>query len=107
MNNIKIMISHIYNLINMIYYNHPNVHIDMLSHITLANITLMFKWSYSFINFIPQYFLNYSDNVIPPNLQQDSKIETADVDDCIDELNDSHFKKRKYNLPTFESNYKL
>jgi hypothetical protein len=29
------------------------------------------------------------------------------VEDCIDDLNDFHFKKFKSNLPTFEKNYAL
>jgi hypothetical protein len=80
MNDVKIMISPIDNLINMMFYGDSNVHIDMLSCITLASVAQMFKWSYCFINFVPKNFLNYSDNVIPPNPQQDGEYETADME---------------------------
>jgi hypothetical protein len=105
MNDVKIMISPIDNLINMMFYGDPNVDIDMLSCITLAGVAQMSKWSYCFINFVPHNFLNYIDNVIPPNPQQDCELETVDVEDCIDELNDFHFKKPKVNLPTFDKNF--
>jgi hypothetical protein len=99
-NNVKIMISLIDNLINMMFYSDPNVHIDMLFCITLASVAQMFKWSYCFINFVLKNFLNYSNDVILPNPQQDGKVETADGEYCIDDLNDFHFKKPKSNLPT-------
>jgi hypothetical protein len=77
----------------------------MLSYITLESMAQMFKWSYCFIKFVPHYFLNYSDNAIPPNPQQDGEVETADMEDCIDELNDFHFKSPKSNLPSFEKKF--
>jgi hypothetical protein len=46
MNNLKIIISPINDLINMMFYGNPNVHIDMLSYITLASVGQIFKWSY-------------------------------------------------------------
>jgi hypothetical protein len=51
--------------------------------------------------------LNCSDNAISPNPQQDGEVETADMEDCIDELNDFHFKKSKFSLHAFEKNYTL
>jgi hypothetical protein len=83
MNDVKIMISPIDNLINMMFYGDPNVYIDMLSCITLASVVQMFKCSYCFINFVPKTFLNYSNDVILPNSQQECEFETADVEDCI------------------------
>jgi hypothetical protein len=105
MNDVKIIISPIDNLITMLFYGNPNVHIDMLSYITLANVAQMFKWSYCFINFVPHNFLNYSDDVIPPNPQKDGEFETADMEDSIDDLNYFHFKKPKINLPTFDKKF--
>jgi hypothetical protein len=90
-NDVKIMISPIDNLINMMFYGDPNVHIDMLSCITLASLAQMFKWSYCFINFVPQNFRNYSNDVIPPNPQQDGEFETADMEDCIDDFRQEVF----------------
>jgi hypothetical protein len=49
--------------------------------------------------------LNYNDTIIPPNPQQDSEIKTADVENCIDDLNYFHFKKLKSNIPTFEKKH--
>jgi hypothetical protein len=77
----------------------------MLCCITLASVAQMFKWSYCFINFVPTNFLNYSNIVIPPNSQQDGEYETADMENCIDDLNDFHFKKPKVNLPTFDKSF--
>jgi hypothetical protein len=71
MNDVKIMISPIDNLINTMFYGDPNVHIDMLSCITLASVAQMFKWGYCFINFVPRNFLNYGNDVITPNPKQD------------------------------------
>jgi hypothetical protein len=88
MNDVKMMIYPIDNLINMMFYGNPDIHIDMLSCITLTSLTQMFKWNYCFINFVPKNFLNYGNDVIPPNPQQDGEYETVDTEDCIDDLND-------------------
>jgi hypothetical protein len=105
MNDVKIMVSPIDNLIHMMFYGGHNVHLDMLLCITLASVAQMFKRSYSFINFVPKNFLNYSNDVIPPNPQQDCEFETADMEDCIDDLNYFHFKTPKSNLPAFKKKF--
>jgi hypothetical protein len=77
------------------FYGDTNVQADILSSITLASLDGMLKWNYCFIQFLPKNLMTYGGNLILINRPQDDEVDTTEMEGCIDDINDFHFKKHK------------